>query len=135
VGLGKGGFGAFEILGRFSATYTDNQLFRSVKVSGYRPADLAGLAGPAPGEGASVNAAVLDGAPTLYEATIGLNWTMNYHLRVQLDYTYIWAPDFDAAKGTGGIISAGGSDLADPIKKNRVVHAEHEVGFRFIFRI
>jgi phosphate-selective porin len=135
VGLGKGGFGAFEILGRFSATYTDNQLFRSVKVAGYRSTDLSGLAGPAPGEGASVNAAVLDGAPTLYEATIGLNWTMNYHLRIQLDYTYIWAPDFDAAKSTGGIISAGSSNLSDPLKKNRMVHAEHELGFRFICRI
>jgi len=139
--LKEHGPGAFELLARFSATFADQALFESQKVAGYAAADFtdpnAKLAGAAVGEGASVTAAVLEGAPTLYEVTVGANWTMNYHLRLMLNYTYLYAPDYDATSGTSrhGIVSGGNSDLYDATLKNRLVKSEHMLGFRFIFRI
>lgn len=135
------GPGAFEVLARFSATFADKALFDTQKVSGYAAADFtdpsAKLAGAATGEGASVTAAVLEGAPTLYEVTLGANWTMNYHLRLMLNYTYLYAPDYDGSSGTSkhGIVSGGNSDLHDVTVKNRLVKSEHMLGFRFIIRI
>jgi len=93
----------------------------------------AALAESAPGERAQVKAAVLEGASTMHELTGGLSWTMSYNLRVQLNYVYVWAPDY--ADGKGGIVSAGSSSLADTTRKNTIVGSEHMVGLRFIFRI
>jgi phosphate-selective porin len=140
LGLTGRGIGAFEILGRFSATLTDDSFFENYgNLSGYKTTDFIDpknpLKGPAPGENGSVKIQVLDGAPKLYEMTLGLNWTMNYHFRVQLDYIYLWAPSFDATKKTGGIISGGNSDLYDATVKNTQVKSEHTVGMRFIMRI
>jgi phosphate-selective porin len=137
VFLSPRGIGAFELLARFSATFTDSGLFDTQKVAGYKAADFTDpnnkLAGAAPGEGASVNAAVLEGASKLYEITGGVNWTMNFHLRLQLNYVYIWAPDY--VEGKNGIISAGNSELSDATLKNKIVKSEHMLGFRFIMRI
>jgi phosphate-selective porin len=137
IDLRRRGPGAFELLARFSATFTDSELFGARKVSGYKATDFADpdakLAGPAPGDGASVTAAVLEGAPKLFELTGGVNWTMSYHLRVQLNYVYIWAPDY--TQGTNGIVSAGNSDLSDVTLKNKIVGSEHMLGFRLMIRI
>jgi len=139
VGYGERGAGAWEVLARFSMTTTDEALFVSQKVKGFSAADVAGVKGPAPGDGASLNAAVLEGAPKLYEVSGGLNWTLGYNVRLMLDYTYLWAPDYyvDAKdkKGKSGIVSAGNSDLFDPTVKNKAVESEHMVGLRFITRI
>ncbi|MBI5525654.1 MAG: hypothetical protein HY897_04915 [Deltaproteobacteria bacterium] len=142
IGYGSRGSGAWEILARFSMTTTDEALFESQKVKGFSAADFdpaSPLKGPAPGDGASVNAAVVDGAPKLYEVSGGLNWTLGYNVRLMLDYTYLWAPDYyvDAKdkKGKSGIISAGNSDLYGATLKNKAVESEHMIGLRFITRI
>ncbi|MFH1176922.1 MAG: porin [Acidobacteriota bacterium] len=132
-GPGLEGGGAWEILARFSTTETDAELFDSAKVNGFTAADFTDTPPPTPGDGSSVNAAVVEGARKVYEATLGVNWTMNYNLRIQLDFTTIWAPDF--VPGKNGIVSGGNSDLADPTIKNTLVEKEHMVGMRFIFRI
>lgn len=135
--IGDGGFGAFEVLARFSATLTDRSLFDTKKVKAFAPSDFVGadgtssLAGLVPGEGASLNAAILEGAHRLYEVTLGLNWTLNAHARLQLNYMYLWDPE----DGPSGIVSAGRSDLNDLTKKNRLVKSEHTLGVRLIFKI
>lgn len=130
--VGEGGAGAFEILARFSATFTDRALFDTAKVRGFGPADIGeDLMGPCPGEGAQVKASVLEGAWKVYELTAGLNWTLNAHARLQLNYMYIWDPE----DGPSGIVSAGRSDLADLTVKNRLVKYEHSLGVRLIFKL
>jgi phosphate-selective porin len=143
--LRRRGIGAWEVLARFSRTWIPDRhhyhgAFTSVsKVAAFTAADATGIKGPLPAEGASVNAQVLDGAKLMYETTVGLNWTLNYHCRVQLDYTYLVAPkaSYDAATGrwTDGLLTGGNSENADLTTKNKVVKSEHEVGVRFIFRI
>lgn len=139
---GERGFGALELVTRFSRTWVPEKYhsaFTVTKVPGYAVADATGIKGPLPAEGGSVNAAVLDGAKLLYETTFGVNWTLNYHARIQLDYTYMVAPkaQCDAAAGTctAGIVTGGNSDNADALTKNRHARSEHELGLRFIFRI
>lgn len=135
--VGEGGWGALEVLARFSATFTDRSLFDTIKVKAFKPDDFVGpdgtssLAGPAPGQGATLNAAVLEGAHRLYEVTAGLNWTLNAHARLQMNYMYLWDPE----DGPSGIVSAGRSDLNDLTKKNRLVKSEHTFGLRLIFKI
>lgn len=124
--------GAWEILARFSRTTTDPALFASKKVSGYRAADL-GSGVVAVGDSGSVTAAVLDGATVANEATVGVNWTLNYNFRILFDVETIWAPDY--ANGVGGLVSAANSQLGDPVKKNRIVERENMAGLRFIFRL
>ncbi len=132
-GPGLPGKGAWEILARFSSTETDARLFDTAKVSGFTTADFASAPPPAPGGGNSVNAAVLDGAAKVHEASLGLNWTMNYNFRVLCTYTYLWVPDFVAGKN--GIVSGGNSDLQDVTVKNTLVENEQMIALRFIFRI
>ena len=102
-------------------------------MSGYQGADLGATPPPTPGEGSSVTASVLQGASTVREASLGLNWTMNYNFRVLCTYTALWAPDFVA--GRDGIVSAGSSDLGDTTVRNRLVEMEHMIALRFIFRM
>ncbi|HEY3359287.1 MAG TPA: porin [Polyangia bacterium] len=143
VARGERGYGAWEVLARVSRTWVPEKyhagFFDAQKVKGYAVADATGIKGPLPAEGASVNAAVLDGAKLMYELTLGVNWTLNYHCRVMLDYGYLLAPhySYDPATSTGsaGIVSGGNSENADITTKNRNVKSEHEVGLRFIFRI
>jgi phosphate-selective porin len=132
-GPGLPGKGAWELLARFSTTQTDAQLFDTTKVHGYSDADFGSTPPPTPGEGSSVTASVLQGATTVHEASLGLNWTMNYNFRILCTYTYLWAPDFVAGKN--GIVSAGNSDLADLTLKNKLVEMEHMIALRFIFRL
>jgi phosphate-selective porin OprO and OprP len=132
-GPGLPGKGAWEVLARFATTTTDMPMFDVTKVKGYTAADFTSPAPPTPGAGNSVNAAVLDGASKVYEATVGLNWTMNYNFRVLLNYTYLWDPDYVAGKN--GIVSGGNSNMWDVTVKNTLVETEQMIALRFIFRI
>jgi phosphate-selective porin len=142
IARGQKGYGAWEVLARFSRTWVPRKhhagMFDTTKVAGYALADNTGIKGPLPAEGASVNAAVIDGARLMYEVTLGVNWTLNYHARVMLDYGYLIAPHYaEEAGGAGsqGLISGGNSESADVIAKNKNIKSEHEVGLRLIFRI
>ena len=130
---GNGNRGAWELLARYSSTSTDPQLFDTVRVNGFTAADFPAPPPVVVGEGGSVTAAVLEGAPEAREVSLGLNWTMNYNFRILFDWTYIWAPEY--ADGKNGIVSGGNSELADLTEKNRIVESEHMLGMRFIFRI
>jgi len=130
---GEKGHGAWELLLRFSRTLTDQALFDTTSVGGFGASDLPGTGSPAIGEGATVTAAVLQGAPKLYETTLGVNWTTNRNLRTQLNLTWLWAPEFE--DGRFGIVSGGGSDLYDAMQKNRQVERELSVSLRLIFRM
>lgn len=128
---GAGGTGAWELLARLSTTTTDRDLFDTVVVPGFTAEQLEGLGAVAVGEGESVKAAVLDGAAEVMEATLGVNWTLNPNLRVQLNLVHLWVPD---PEEDGGLLSAGGSDLSDPALKNRKVDSETSALARLIFR-
>jgi len=126
---GAGGSGAWELLARVSNTRTDDVFFDTVRVSGFTSDQV-----PNPvGEGNSVRAAVTQGASEAWEGTLGLNWTVNPNLRLQLNLTRIWAPDYEA--GIDGIVSGGNSDLADATLKNLLVETEDMIALRFIFRL
>ncbi len=138
----KLGPGSLEVLARFSRTWIPERyrsgLFGATKVSGFTAADATGIKGPLPAEGASVNAAVLDGASEMLEGTFGINWALNYHLRIMLDYTYLVAPSYAVdAKGnvSGGLVAGAASESGDVTTKNQQVQRIHEIGLRFIFRI
>lgn len=128
---GAGGTGAWELLARLSTTTTDRDLFDTVVVPGFTAEQLEGLGAVAVGEGESVKAAVLDGAAEVMEATLGVNWTLNPNLRVQLNLVHLWVPD---PEEDGGLLSAGSSDLSDPALKNRKVDSETSALARLIFR-
>lgn len=129
---GAGG-GSWEVMARLAVTESDRALFDTVRVSGYSGEQL-GQGGPAPvGEGGAVTAAVLDGAWKAASATLGVNWTLNPSVRVQMEATEVWAREFQGGKG--GLISGGNSNLADPTQRNRQVEREFMLGMRFIFRI
>jgi phosphate-selective porin OprO/OprP len=128
---GTGGTGAWELLARLSTTSTGRELFDTVVVPGYTAGQLEGLGAVAVGEGEAVKAAVLDGAAEVVEATLGVNWTLNPNLRVQLNLVHLWVPD---PEEDGGLLSAGSSDLGDPALKNRKVDSETSALARLIFR-
>lgn len=128
---GSGGSGAWELLARISVTESDHQLFDSVVVHGYTAEDLAGTSAVPVGEGESVRASVLDGAAEVWEATLGVNWTVNSNLRFQLNLMSLWVPD---PEKNGGILSGGNSDLDDLELKNRKVDGELSAALRLIFR-
>jgi phosphate-selective porin OprO/OprP len=126
------GHGGWEILARFSRTATERSLFESTRVTGFAPADTP-TGSAAVGEGMSVTASIVQGAPRLYEATVGTNWTVNRNLRTQLNLTWLWAPDYE--DGRFGIVSGAGSDLYDATRKNRLVRRELSLSLRLIFRL
>jgi phosphate-selective porin len=128
---GTGGTGAWELLARLSTTTTNRGLFDTVVVPGYTAGQLEGLGAVAVGEGEAVKAAVLDGAAEVVEATLGVNWTLNPNLRVQLNLVHLWVPD---PEEDGGLLSAGGSDLGDPTLRNVKVDSETSALARLIFR-
>jgi phosphate-selective porin len=128
---GSGGIGAWELLARISNTRTDRQLFDSVVVPGFTAGDLADSSAVPVGAGESVRAAVLDGASDVWEATVGVNWTANTNLRLQLNLMSLWVPSPD---DDGGILSGGASELGDPERRNRKVDGELSAALRLIFR-
>jgi len=130
---GGGGSGAWEIHARLGWTRTDDGLFDRVPVAGFEAGDLPRPDLPAVGGDGAVAAAVVDGAPTLWEATVGAGWTLDHNVRFLLDVTWIEAPDLES--GRGGIVSGAGSDLADPGRRNQQVASEASVVLRCVFRI
>ncbi|MBI5601746.1 MAG: hypothetical protein HY879_00160 [Deltaproteobacteria bacterium] len=62
----KGGWGAFQILGRYQVVNTDSEM---------------------------LNKGFASGTDKAQAATFGLNWYWNKHLRFQLDYSYFWFKD------------------------------------------
>jgi len=139
--VGAGGPGAWELLGRYSKTWTARPLFRGVEVPGYSassPMLPEGHASSLPGAGNSVTAAVLDGAHEVHEFTLGLNWTLNPMVRFQLDDVLLWAPENDR-DGDGGndnlLLSGARSGQSDPDLKNRKSRWENAVMARLIFKL
>jgi len=127
---GDGGIGAWELLARLSVTRSDRRLFESVTVDGFTADELGDGAAPV-GSGESVRASVLDGAAEVWETTLGVNWTVNTNLRLQLNLMSLWVPDPDV---NGGILSAANSGLPDPSLRNRKVDRVLSAALRFIFR-
>jgi len=138
--LGAGGLGAWEILTRYSRTWSDRDLFTAIAVNGFAATDprLPGdYTGSTPGAGNTVTATVLDGAHDAHEITVGLNWTLNPMVRIQLNDVYLWAPSADRnGDGTNDnlLMSGAGSGQVDPEKKSRKTRWEHAVMVRLIFK-
>jgi phosphate-selective porin OprO/OprP len=94
----EAGKGAWEVLARFSRTTSDPDLFEPLAVAGFTRAasPVPGeYTGPLPGAGHQLTAAVLDGAHEVNEVTLGLNWTVNPMVRLQLNTVVLWAPPSD----------------------------------------
>ncbi len=138
--VGSGGPGAWEILVRYSRTWSDRVLFTPAVVNGFAAADPslpAGYTGSTPGAGNAMVAAVLDGAHDAHEITVGLNWTLNPMVRIQVNDVYLWAPSADrTGDGTNDnlLISGAGSGQVDPERKDRKTSWENAVLVRLIFK-
>jgi len=127
--VGPGGAGAWEILGRYSRTWTARNLFRVSEVEGYDDS---------PGAGSSVKLAVLDGAHLVHEFSLGVCWTLNPMLRIQLNDVFQWAPSADR-DGDGlndnWMLSGAKSDQSDPGRKGIKTSYENAVMLRMIFKL
>jgi phosphate-selective porin len=139
--VGEGGAGAWELLLRYSWTRTDAHLFDKVPVAGYTPASPAlpiGYAGATPGALNQVSVSVLDGAHEVHEFTLGLVWTVNNMLRIQLNDVFLWAPPSDR-NGDGVndnlLVSGAKSNQADLFRKYRKMSWENTVMLRVIFKL
>lgn len=139
--VGGGGPGAWEVLLRYSWTTTDKRLFNRVPVAGYDPASPAlplGYTGATPGALNSVNVSIVDGAHNVHEFTLGVAWTVNNMLRIQLNNVFLWAPPSDR-DGDGVndnlLVSGAKSNQADPSKKNRKTRWENAVMLRVSFKL
>lgn len=136
-----GGPGAWEILLRYSWTLTDKRLFTPVAVAGYdstSPLLPAGYTGATPGALNRVTAAVMDGAHNVHELTLGVVWTVNDMLRIQLNDVLLWAPWSDRnGDGTNDnlLLSGAKSSQADPAQKSRRTSWENAVMLRVICKI
>lgn len=139
--VGEGGPGAVEILARYSRTESDPTLFDAVTVAGLTSgaAELpAGYTGATPGAGNSVTAAVLDGAHAVNEVTVGVNWTVNPMVRVQLNNVFLWAPtaDRDGDGANDNLLVPGGfTAQSDPELRYRRTEWENAVMLRLIFKL
>lgn len=139
--IGEGGWGAIEALARYSYTWADPGLFTTTKVVGFRPGDAAlpeDYQAATPATHNRVNAAILDGAHAVHEVTLGLSWTLNPMVRVQLNDVFLWAPSNDR-DGDGVndnlILSGAKSEQADAGRKSTPVSFENAVMARLILKI
>jgi phosphate-selective porin len=138
---GEDGPGAWEVLGRYSRTWSDRDLFDAVRVTGFVP-EASGLppgyGGATPGAGNSVTASVLDGAHEVNEVTLGLSWTVNPMVRIQLNDVFLWAPSSDRT-GDGVndnlLVSGALTAQSNPDLKFRRSEWENAVMLRFIFKL
>jgi phosphate-selective porin len=139
--IGEGGPGAIEILARYSHTWTDERLFDSAVGAGFGPADSrlpADYDGPTPGDGNAAAIAVLDGAHDVHEFTLGLSWTLNSLVRLQLNDVFLWAPEADRdgdGQSDNLLVSGANSSQANPSLKNRKTGWENAVMARLILKI
>jgi hypothetical protein len=138
---GEDGPGAWEVLARYSRTWSEAELFDAVKVAGFAPGspDLpAQYGGATPGAGNSLSAAVLDGAHHVNEVTLGLNWTVNPMVRIQLNEVLLWAPSSDRNEdgvNDNFLVSGAKTAQSDPDRKFRKSKWENAVILRFIFKL
>jgi phosphate-selective porin OprO/OprP len=139
--FGEGGGGAWEILGRYTLTRSDEALFEAVGVEGFSKGspDLPPTySGSVPGEGNTVTAAVFDGAHEVHELSAGVNWTLNPMVRLQLNDVFLWAPSGDR-DGDGiddnRFISGAFTAQSDPALRYRKTKWENAVLFRIIFKL
>ncbi len=138
---GEGGPGAWEILARYSRTCTDEGLFDGVRVAGYWAGSSIvppGYSGALPGAGNDLSASVLDGAYKVNEVTVGLNWTVNPMVRIQLNDVFLWAPSHDR-NGDGAndnlLVSGALTAQSDPDRKFRKTKWENAVMLRLVFKL
>jgi phosphate-selective porin len=137
----ESGAGAWEVLARYSRTVTDADLFDTVDVLGFGDgvAQLpTGYDGPLPGAGARQKIATLVGAHEVHEATVGVNWTVNPMVRVQLNNVFLWTPSEDR-DGDGVndnlLLSGSFTAQADPDVRGRGTRWENAVLLRLVFKI
>ena len=139
--VGEDGPGAWEILARYSRTWTSEGLFDAQRVSGFAsesPVLPAGYSGATPGVGNSVSAAVLDGAHRVNEVTLGLNWSVNPMVRIQLNDVFLWAPSSDRNGDRANdnfLVSGALTAQSDPDRKFRKAEWENAVLLRFILKL
>jgi len=138
---GEGGVGAWEILGRYSRSWSHRGLFDRARVAGFQagspqlPADYAGAT---PGAGNAVTASVLDGAYEANELTVGLSWTVNPMVRIQVNDVFLWAPESDRnGDGLNDNLMVSGALTAqsNPSRKFRGTEWENAVMIRFILKL
>lgn len=140
---GEDGPGAWELLARYSRTWSERRLFDRIQVVGYAPGDalpdaLAGYSGALPGVGNGLGASVLDGAHQVHEVSVGVNWTLNPMVRVQLADVLLWAPESDRdGDGTSDnlLVSGAFTAQADPDLKYRRTKWENAIMLRLVFKL
>ena len=139
--VGEGGAGAWEILARYSRTWSDSSLFRQTPVDGFdasSPLLPADYAGATPGATNTVSASVLDGADHVNEATLGVSWTINPMVRIQLNDVFLWAPRHDR-DGDGDndnyLLSGAKSNQSDPTRRSAPTRWENAIMLRTILKI
>lgn len=139
--VGSGGPGSWEVLARYSRTWTAQSFFVPKLVRGFdssSPSLPIGYTGSTPGALNSVTAAVLDGAHDMHELTAGLSWALNPMVKIQLNDVFLWAPESDR-DGDGSndnfLVSGALSGQADPGLKNRKTRWENAVMLRLIFKL
>ncbi len=138
---GRRGSGAVELLARYSRTVSDYALFHPWTVAGFSPGSTAGLPpdydGALPGSGVRLTAAVLDGAHTVNEITLGVNWNVNSMVRVQLNDVLLWAPPEDRT-GDGvndNLLISGGFTAAAPERRGWRTRWQNAVLLRLVLKI
>jgi len=138
--VGNGGLGAWEALARLTRTWTTHSLFAPVAVTGLETGSSSlpeGYTGAIPGAGNTLVAAVSDGAHDVYEVTLGLNWTINPMVRIQLNDVLLWAPASDRdGDGTNDnfIVSGAKSGQVDPDRMFRKAKWENAIMLRLAFK-
>jgi len=138
---GEDGPGAWEVLARYSRTWSDEGLFDGLKVTGFSPGSPGlppGYGGATPGSANSLTASVLDGAHLVNEVTVGLNWTVNPMVRIQVNDVFLWAPSSDRnADGVNDnyLVSGALTAQSDPGRKFRKAEWENAVMLRFILKL
>jgi phosphate-selective porin len=126
--LHRGGPGAWEILFRYSRTWTDGCLFDGRSVSGFPPGAPAldqAYTGGVPGAGNTLTVSVLEGAHDVHEFTLGLSWTPNPMVRLLINDVFLWAPAGDRD----------GDGTNDNLRKHLKTRWENALMFRVILKI
>lgn len=139
--VAEGGVGALELLARYSYTDTDSRLFQKFRVDGLS-AETEGIPvdyiEALPGSHNSISVSVLDGAHRVHEMTLGICWTLNPMVRIQLNDVFLWAPESDRT-GDGQndnlLLSGATSDQSNLAKRNLGTSWENAVMARLIFKL